>query len=236
MSLSAAPSLAHPTLPEGQLLYAVGDIHGRLDLLASLLGRIEARCAKQPAMPNVARSSFSATMSIAGRTAAAWSRRLIGGLPQGFETHFLKGNHEAILLDFLDDAWRLDHWLMNGGEETMRSYGVDTERLAQLGAPAEPMAPGACRGAARGASCASSPIAEAQRVVRRLSVRACGRETGRAAGGADRSRSDLDQGPVPPSCRAVRQDRGAWAHAGEGAGDAVEPHRHRYRRRASPGG
>ena len=31
---------------------------------------------------------------------------LIGGLPQGFETHFLKGNHEAILLNFLDD--RLD--------------------------------------------------------------------------------------------------------------------------------
>ena len=60
--------------------------------------------------------------------------RLIAGLPQGFDTHFLKGNHEAILLDFLDDAWRLDHWLMNGGEATMRSYGVDTERLARLGA------------------------------------------------------------------------------------------------------
>ena len=29
--------------------------------------------------------------------------RLIGGLPQGFDTHFLKGNHEAILLDFLED-------------------------------------------------------------------------------------------------------------------------------------
>jgi hypothetical protein len=29
---------------------------------------------------------------------------LIRGLPQGFETHFLKGNHEAILLDFLDEA------------------------------------------------------------------------------------------------------------------------------------
>ena len=56
-------------------------------------------------------------------------------MPPGFETHFLKGNHEAILLDFLDDPWRLDHWLLNGGEETMRSYGVDTERLARLSAP-----------------------------------------------------------------------------------------------------
>ena len=32
---------------------------------------------------------------------------LIGGLPQGFETHFLKGNHEAILLNFLDDPFIL---------------------------------------------------------------------------------------------------------------------------------
>jgi serine/threonine protein phosphatase 1 len=42
MSLSAAPSLAHATLPEGQLLYAVGDIHGRDDLLEALLRQIEA--------------------------------------------------------------------------------------------------------------------------------------------------------------------------------------------------
>jgi serine/threonine protein phosphatase 1 len=63
--------------------------------------------------------------------------RLIGDLPEGFETHFLKGNHEAILLDFLAEPWRLDHWLLNGGDATMESYGVDTARLARLGAPPE---------------------------------------------------------------------------------------------------
>ena len=41
MSLSHAPSLTQATLPEGELLYAVGDIHGRLDLLDAMLGRIE---------------------------------------------------------------------------------------------------------------------------------------------------------------------------------------------------
>ena len=56
---------------------------------------------------------------------------------RGFETHFLKGNHEAILLDFLAEPWRLDHWLLNGGDATMESYGVDTARLARLGAPPE---------------------------------------------------------------------------------------------------
>jgi serine/threonine protein phosphatase 1 len=63
--------------------------------------------------------------------------RLISGLPQGFDAHFLKGNHEAILLDFLEEAWRLDHWLLNGGDATMRSYGIDTEQLARLRAPPE---------------------------------------------------------------------------------------------------
>ncbi len=63
--------------------------------------------------------------------------RVISVLPQGFDTHFLKGNHEAILLNFLDDAWNLDNWLLNGGGATMLSYGVDTERLARLGVPPE---------------------------------------------------------------------------------------------------
>jgi serine/threonine protein phosphatase 1 len=40
-------------------------------------------------------------------------------------------------LDFLRDAARLEHWLMNGGEATMASYGVDTERLNRLAAPPE---------------------------------------------------------------------------------------------------
>ncbi|MEE9587252.1 MAG: metallophosphoesterase, partial [Hyphomicrobiaceae bacterium] len=42
MSVSASSDLDHASLPEGHLLYAVGDIHGRLDLLRSLLKRIEA--------------------------------------------------------------------------------------------------------------------------------------------------------------------------------------------------
>ena len=78
--------------------------------------------------------------------------RLIGGLPQGFEAHFLKGNHEAILLNFLDDAWSLDNWLLNGGDATMRSYGLDTDRLARLERAHRTVAPSAARGAAQTAS------------------------------------------------------------------------------------
>jgi diadenosine tetraphosphatase ApaH/serine/threonine PP2A family protein phosphatase len=135
MPLTVSPGLDHPTLPEGQLLYAVGDIHGRLDLLESLLGLIERDAASRQA--DWRTLVFLGDYVDRGPDSRGVVERLINGLPPGFDTHFLKGNHEAILLDFLEDAWRLDHWLMNGGETTMRSYGVDTERLAHQGAAAE---------------------------------------------------------------------------------------------------
>jgi serine/threonine protein phosphatase 1 len=134
MSLSVSPS--RPTLPEGQLLYAVGDIHGRLDLLEAILALIEADAESSG---HVERRTlvFLGDYVDRGPDSRSVVDRVISGLPQGFEAHFLKGNHEAILLNFLDDAWSLDNWLVNGGEATMLSYGVDTGRLARLRAPSE---------------------------------------------------------------------------------------------------
>lgn len=62
---------------------------------------------------------------------------LLGELPDGFDVHFLKGNHEAIMLDFLDDPSGLGHWLANGGDATLHSYGLDVAGLIHKGAPAE---------------------------------------------------------------------------------------------------
>ena len=41
------PALDHPSLPQGQLIYAVGDIHGRADLLAALLAKIASDVARR---------------------------------------------------------------------------------------------------------------------------------------------------------------------------------------------
>ncbi|MEX1059475.1 MAG: metallophosphoesterase family protein [Methyloceanibacter sp.] len=136
MSLSVSPSVDRPTLPEGHLLYAVGDIHGRLDLLEAILELIEAD-ARTSGHAERRTLVFLGDYVDRGSDSRGVVERLIGGFPQGFEAHFLKGNHEAILLNFLDDAWSLDNWLVNGGEATMLSYGVDTERLDRLGAPSE---------------------------------------------------------------------------------------------------
>jgi len=59
------------------------------------------------------------------------------GLPGGFEAHFLKGNHEQFLLDFLKDSAWLGPWRRNGGEATLLSYEIDVDRLDRIGAPPE---------------------------------------------------------------------------------------------------
>jgi serine/threonine protein phosphatase 1 len=119
-------------LPEGQLVYAVGDVHGRLDLLEQLLDLIDGDA--EASGTDRRTLVFLGDYVDRGPNSRGVVERLIGDLPRGFDAHFLKGNHEAILLDFLAEPWRLDHWLQNGGEETMRSYGVDTEGLASLDA------------------------------------------------------------------------------------------------------
>jgi len=62
---------------------------------------------------------------------------LLTGLPGGFDAHFLKGNHEAIMLDFLEDPSFLAQWLANGADATLRSYGVDVAGLVRKSATPE---------------------------------------------------------------------------------------------------
>jgi serine/threonine protein phosphatase 1 len=133
MSLTSLSLPNHPALPEGQLLYAVGDIHGRVDLLNDVLRKIEVDAGATGPVERL-RLVFLGDYVDRGPDSRAVVERLLSGPPSGFEAHFLKGNHEAMLLDFLGEPWRLEHWLMNGGEATMRSYGVDTESLWRFGA------------------------------------------------------------------------------------------------------
>jgi serine/threonine protein phosphatase 1 len=119
--------VANPKLPEGELLYAVGDIHGRADLLATLLREIEADAGASEAEGRTL--VFLGDYVDRGPDVRGVVEMLIAGLPQGFEAHFLKGNHEALLLGFLDDPSTLDPWLLNDGDTTMASYGVDVDAL-----------------------------------------------------------------------------------------------------------
>ena len=116
-----------PSVPEGQRVYAVGDVHGRLDLFAPLIAAIEADDARRgPAQTTIVllgdlidRGPDSAAVVAAARDLAARRTvRLIGG------------NHEEMLLRALAEAEVLRPFLRHGGRETLLSYPLDPLLLA----------------------------------------------------------------------------------------------------------
>jgi serine/threonine protein phosphatase 1 len=128
--------LNHHSLPRGQLVYAIGDIHGRADLLALLLGEIVADAARSEGAKHRA-LIFLGDYIDRGPDSRRVVDVVLSDLPEGFDVHFLKGNHEAIMLDFLADPSYLGHWLANGADATFQSYGMDVAELSRKGAPPE---------------------------------------------------------------------------------------------------
>ena len=125
----------HPSVPSGELLYVIGDIHGRADLLTELLQLIERDAAGEDA--NRKQLIFLGDYIDRGPDSRRVIEFLIARRFALFEERFLKGNHEQLLLDFLADTGRLEAWRMNGGDATMLSYGVDVTGLEQDDAPPE---------------------------------------------------------------------------------------------------
>ncbi len=109
-------------IPGGARVYVIGDIHGRADLLADMHGRIAADAAEG----SPERKVLVYLGDYVDR--GPHSFQVIGMLTakplEGFEAVFLKGNHEDMLLSFLEGGVFGDAWLLNGGVETLGSYGV----------------------------------------------------------------------------------------------------------------
>lgn len=115
-----------PSLPPGLRIYAIGDIHGRLDLLNKLLEQMTADLALQP----TARPIFVFLGDYVDRGTS--SRETVDRLIEhgdAYESIFLKGNHESIALKCLSDRALFDQWLRLGGLQTLVSYGLPPETL-----------------------------------------------------------------------------------------------------------
>lgn len=110
-------------VPPQTRVYAVGDIHGRADLLDALLGKITLDAAQQPAAQQIL--VFLGDYVDRGFHSREVIKRLRTGLPGGFTPVFLRGNHEEAMLRFYDgDMGVAMDWLYFGGRETLASYGV----------------------------------------------------------------------------------------------------------------
>jgi serine/threonine protein phosphatase 1 len=110
-----------PSLPPGTRIYAVGDIHGRRDLIDDLLARIDADLVHRPAMRPI--YVFLGDYIDRGPSSRATIDRLIK-LKESSEAVFLKGNHEMIAMRCLSDRGLFDQWMRLGGLETLNSYGI----------------------------------------------------------------------------------------------------------------
>jgi len=109
-------------IPEGTLAYAIGDIHGRADLLENLLKQIKVDAAASEADKRVL--IFLGDYVDRGWQSKEVLDRLCDLDLNGFETVCLKGNHEEALLSFLDDPLFLTSWRQYGGLETLHAYGL----------------------------------------------------------------------------------------------------------------
>lgn len=110
-----------PSPPAGLRIYAVGDIHGRIDLLDICLRQIDDDLAARPAVSVL--HVFLGDYIDRGPA----SRLVVDRLIARSATHtcvFLRGNHELMALRCLRDLREMPAWLRLGGLETLASYGL----------------------------------------------------------------------------------------------------------------
>jgi len=111
-------------IPPGHRVYAVGDIHGCLDLLIELQTLIERDAAAAPEGHRTI--VYLGDYVDRGPQSREVVDQLLKPLP-GFEAVFLRGNHEDFLLQFIKPAGVSAYaaaWMLNGGDKTLASYGV----------------------------------------------------------------------------------------------------------------
>jgi serine/threonine protein phosphatase 1 len=117
--------------PEGKRLYAVGDIHGRLDLLDQLLGQVEDDILARPV--ETAALVFLGDLIDRGPDSAGVIERLRNLQAFPAKSLFLLGNHEEILLRVLAGEPGLAYdWLGFGGDACAESYGVSASSLQAM--------------------------------------------------------------------------------------------------------
>ena len=121
-------------VPEGVRVYAVGDIHGRLDLLDVLLAQIAADEATRGGKPS--QIIFLGDLIDRGPESAQVVDRLMALEKRRPDTRFLLGNHEEVFLAACaGDLKMLKFFNRIGGRETILSYGITSREYNDLDYP-----------------------------------------------------------------------------------------------------
>ncbi|HEV2815946.1 MAG TPA: metallophosphoesterase family protein [Allosphingosinicella sp.] len=117
-------------VPAGRRIYAIGDIHGRRDLVEQLLAMIDADDRRRGA----ARTEliFLGDLVDRGPDSRGVVERLMA-LRDERPARFLMGNHEEVFLRAVAGDTRALRFLIRiGGRETLFSYGISAEEYREL--------------------------------------------------------------------------------------------------------
>lgn len=120
--LGVDPPPSTAATPDGVRVYAIGDIHGRADLLAALIAAIDADdAARGPAQTNII---LLGDLIDRGPDSAGVIR-LVRDWQARRAVRILMGNHEEMFLDALEKEEAMRHFLRYGGREMLLSYPLD---------------------------------------------------------------------------------------------------------------
>jgi serine/threonine protein phosphatase 1 len=112
-----------PSGPTGARAYAIGDVHGRLDLMEALLAQIE----DDNRLRGEAKTwiIFLGDLVDRGPDSCGVINRLLNRPVPNAQSVYIKGNHEEFFLVALSgDATIIPQWLTYGGRECVESYGI----------------------------------------------------------------------------------------------------------------
>ncbi|RVT90530.1 serine/threonine protein phosphatase [Sphingomonas crocodyli] len=116
------------SVPAGRRIYAIGDVHGRADLLNDLLALIDQDNSKRS--PAVKTLIFLGDLVDRGCQSAQVVQSTCQLQASDENIYVIKGNHEEAMLAALDGNLRaFKFFLMYGGAATLRSYNIPEKNI-----------------------------------------------------------------------------------------------------------
>lgn len=118
-----------PFVPGDQRIYCIGDIHGRADLLHVLHEEIRRDAKHHKGEKTIV---YLGDYVDRGEQSCQVIDTLIAQPLKGFNTVFLRGNHERAMLDFIAFPGAAAAWLTFGGREALVSYGIALDHIPSM--------------------------------------------------------------------------------------------------------
>ena len=220
-----AASALNSAIPEGERVYAIGDIHGRLDLLTATLDKIDAHLAAHPI--ETPHEVFLGDYIDRGPR----SREVIDTVmarAQRPNVVALSGNHEEIILRASSEPDVFADWMGYGGREALLSYGIHVPanfRRRDIETAMTQM-----REKIPAEHFAFFEGLPAMRLIGDYVFVHAGLAAARRTRQADPPRRHVDQAGVPLLPRRLSAQGGAWTYAGHAARSPGQPDQYRHRR------